>query len=304
MSVPGWYHDWLESGIGLNALDVFFIVGCQKSGTTWLQRHLDGHPHVCCRGEAHVADHLAAVLRATGNAYNARQAGRADLGLSVQLEELDMLGVLKMLSDTLLAKYLAGCAEPRAIRAVGDKTPEHATGLALLNRLYPQGRFIHIIRDGRDGAVSGWAHLQRQGKAGSFRTFADYAAYFAEHHWCPYIAEARRAAAGFPDRYLEVRYERFHAQPEQETLRLLRHLGLDDGDNAVAACVAAGSFEKLSGGRRPGEEDPSSFFRKGAVGDWRRHFDDEARHRFEASAGALLRELGYEPATTVVAAQA
>ena len=39
----------------LNSLSektIFFIIGCPKSGTTWLQRMLDSHPNSICRGEA------------------------------------------------------------------------------------------------------------------------------------------------------------------------------------------------------------------------------------------------------------
>jgi hypothetical protein len=61
----------------------------------------------------------------------------------------------------------------------------------------------------------------------------------------------------------------------------------------VAACVDGASFERLSGGRRPGEENASSHFRKGVAGDWAAHFDGEALARFETEAGALLQELGY-----------
>ena len=32
-------------------LPVFFVVGHQKSGTTWLMRMLDSHPEILCRGE-------------------------------------------------------------------------------------------------------------------------------------------------------------------------------------------------------------------------------------------------------------
>ncbi|MFW9919917.1 MAG: sulfotransferase, partial [Candidatus Thorarchaeota archaeon] len=32
----------------------FFVVGCQKSGTTWVESLLDHHPRVICKGEAHL----------------------------------------------------------------------------------------------------------------------------------------------------------------------------------------------------------------------------------------------------------
>ncbi|MGH6933448.1 MAG: sulfotransferase domain-containing protein, partial [Dongiaceae bacterium] len=62
----------------------------------------------------------------------------------------------------------------------------------------------------------------------------------------------------------------------------------------IERCREAASFERLSGGRKPGEEKPQAFMRKGAVGDWRNHFDDRARDIFERSAGPLLRRMGYD----------
>lgn len=53
------------------------------------------------------------------------------------------------------------------------------------------------------------------------------------------------------------------------------------------------SFERISGGRRPGEEDKSHKYRKGIAGDWKNHFDDEISRRFYALYGNLAEELGY-----------
>ena len=76
--------------------------------------------------------------------------------------------------------------------------------------------------------------------------------------------------------------------------RLLGFLGADSGEEAARKCVEAASFEQLSGGRSKGEEDSSSFYRKGVAGDWRNHFTEEDRRVFKEEAGELLIRLGYE----------
>jgi len=58
--------------------------------------------------------------------------------------------------------------------------------------------------------------------------------------------------------------------------------------------VGSASFEKLSRGRERGQEDPSSFYRKGVAGDWKNHFSKEDRRVFKEEAGELLIRLGYE----------
>jgi hypothetical protein len=76
--------------------------------------------------------------------------------------------------------------------------------------------------------------------------------------------------------------------------RAMKVLGVDDSAPAVEACVAAGAFKALSGGRAPGQEDRGNFFRKGVAGDWTNHFRDEDRRIFNEEAGRALVELGYE----------
>jgi hypothetical protein len=58
--------------------------------------------------------------------------------------------------------------------------------------------------------------------------------------------------------------------------------------------VEAASFERLSEGREQGQEDTSSFYRKGVAGDWKNHFTERDKRIFKKEAGELLIELGYE----------
>jgi hypothetical protein len=46
--------------------------------------------------------------------------------------------------------------------------------------------------------------------------------------------------------------------------------------------------------RNEGEENSSSFFRKGVSGDWRNYFNDEITALFKEEAGQLLIDAGYE----------
>ena len=53
-------------------------------------------------------------------------------------------------------------------------------------------------------------------------------------------------------------------------------------------------FEKSSGGRRQGEENKSSHYRKGKPGDWKNHFNEEHKKYFKEKYGDLLIKLNYE----------
>ena len=295
MKIPSWYHDALKVSADIARRDVFFVVGCQKSGTTWVRRLLDNHPNVCCRGEGHFSDVIAPMLEQMHRIYN--EDRRATWGFGPD----DLLANIRLVTDTILGKYLAGCRDRRDVRLIGDKTPESALAVPALSVLYPGARFIHVIRDGRDAAVSGWAHIHRRGAQQRFDSFSDYAVYFAEHHWAPYITRARQGGRHVPDRYLEVRYEDLHDSPTDHTHRILQFLGVSAADDIVRSCVHRAAFRALSG-RDAGDEDPSSHFRKGIVGDWANRFDEAALRRFEAVAGPLLQELGYARTATVARA--
>lgn len=54
------------------------------------------------------------------------------------------------------------------------------------------------------------------------------------------------------------------------------------------------SFNKLAGGRKQGEENTNSHYRKGARGDWKNHFNDQHKSVFKEKYGDLLIKLGYE----------
>ena len=63
---------------------------------------------------------------------------------------------------------------------------------------------------------------------------------------------------------------------------------------AAAQAVSSASFEKLSKGRERGQEDVTSFYRKGIAGDWKNYFTERDKEIYKEEAGELLIRLGYE----------
>ncbi|MFG0331476.1 MAG: sulfotransferase family protein [Phycisphaerales bacterium] len=268
---------------------LFFVAGCQKSGTTWVERLLNGHPEMICRGEARFTDMLLHPLAKTTEMYSLEQK----VGPQGQFSRDQFLALYANAIGMILSNWIGDESAPPLI---GEKTPQNALALHYLGEVFPTARFIHIIRDGRDGAVSGWFHnLSKDNPAfrETFPTFADYVRYFARTHWVRYIETARKFGRADPDRYLEVRYEELHADQRAVTRVMLEFLAADASDESVDSCLQAGAFERLSGGRQRGQEDSRSHFRKGVIGDWRDHFDDAAIAAYMEVAGPLASELGY-----------
>jgi hypothetical protein len=81
-------------------------------------------------------------------------------------------------------------------------------------------------------------------------------------------------------------------RPEEEIKRLLEFLGADAREEVVRECVSSASFENWTDGRQRGEEDSTSFLRKGVAGDWKNVFTEDDKRVFKEEAGDLLIELG------------
>ncbi|HSG82326.1 MAG TPA: sulfotransferase domain-containing protein [Gemmatimonadota bacterium] len=96
------------------------------------------------------------------------------------------------------------------------------------------------------------------------------------------------------DKLVNVRYEELLNDTATELTRVLTAAaGEPPNPAAVAEVVGKYSFDAQAG-RRRGEEDSSSFLRKGVAGDWRNYFSAEAAQTFDRHAGDILIRLGYE----------
>jgi hypothetical protein len=307
---------------------VFFVVGQQKSGTTWLMRMFDSHPEILCKGEGRFfgggwrqeSVKRLDARRPPSSLYNAvldAEYLRLWIERSVWSRNDDAGEHLNNLTRMAIDYFLIGDLSKTGKRMVGDKspllTPETMKEIA---EIYPEARVIHIIRDGRDAAVSAVHHSRNFGKARKKNAEAsvkreayrgdrqreDGESVFAGGSLKKMAAEwGERVGRTIEDgpallgsNYAEVRYEDLLTRPEEEVRRLLEFLGAGANEEIVRRCVNSASFEKLSRGRKRGQEDPSSFFRKGVAGDWRSVFTEEDKKIFKEEAGDLLIRLGYE----------
>ncbi len=277
---------------------IFFVVGAQKSGTTWVQKLLDAHPEIVCSGEGHFADWAAAGLGKFLDNYN---SGLALVAERVYQNE-PYYGPIEAEDAEYLIAALAALlwsqrAIPEGVKCIGDKTPAQARFLPRLQRIFPGARFIHIVRDGRDVLVSRVKHAQRvvtqvvRGNPDEYGFSARTEEYARD--WARTVGSAAAFAQRHPAVCHTVTYEALKQDAEGTLEEIFRFLEVDPSADVVARCRDAGSFETLSGGRKPGEEDTRSFLRKGVVGDWRNHLDEATLEAFERIAGPLMTELGY-----------
>lgn len=272
---------------------LFFIAATEKSGTTWMQLMLDAHPEIACRGEGQFVSKLAGCVGGALSDYSSFIQGLNEKVFSETdgfptFDREDLLHVLRMSSGLLLSKYDLS----EEIAAIGEKTPGNVRHLQDLLALFPNAKFVLMVRDIRDIIVSGHVHLKRQhGRAGD-EPIANYAKRVA-NIWVQDVRRAQTFMSKNPDRCILIHYEKLHAEPHQCMARVLEHLGVSADKENVSACVDAGLFQNLTKGRKRGQEDPNSQFRKGIVGDWQHVLDKEAKQNISAKAGDALVALGY-----------
>ena len=294
---------------------VFFVVGNQKSGTTWLMRMLDAHPEILCKGEG----------RFFGGSWRQKSLKQRDtmrpassLHYAVLDAEYLRLWIersvwsrndsadehLDNLTRMAIDYFLGGALLKSGKQVVGDKSPLLTPDtIREISAIYPEAKVVHIIRDGRDVAVSAAHHARNFGRArqrgdsnetrGSIFPEGQLEKLVAE--WTSRVGKTvEDGPALLGENYTEVRYEDLLHKPEAEVQRLLTFLAVDSDAKAATRCIEAASFEKLSKGRKRGEEDPTSFFRKGIAGDWKNVFTEKNKREFKGAAGDLLISLGYE----------
>lgn len=142
----------------------FFIVGHPRSGTTLLQILLDAHPNIVIPPESHIFVRFSEIFNHYGDlsqAYN-RQLLVQDIlnDEQIKLWNLDISAsdFCRQLKDFSVKGIISCLFELYAQRdgkhQWGDKTPQHALYLQEIKATFPNAKFIHLIRDGRDVSES------------------------------------------------------------------------------------------------------------------------------------------------------
>lgn len=278
-----------------DALTLFFAGGQGKSGTTWVQLLLDAHPEISCGGEAHFFDMLAPAMQQAFLRYRHQLDGNNKLfhelpGYPLP-EQPHAFAALRGAVVTAMMEQSRG-QEPLAL---GERTPANVENMDLIWELFPQARFIHVVRDPRDVAVSLWHHGKRIQEGGFVKQYGtiDKLAVHLCKSWGLSMHRCGNLGAERPGQYLEVRYEDLLADGALALSRMLEFLGIAPDADMVKACLKATAFEKLSGGRGRGEEDEASHFRKGVSGDWHNHLQPETSREIRSLAAEQLERLGY-----------
>ena len=280
-----------------------FIVGVGRSGTTLLRLMLDAHPQMAVPPETHFAVRL--IKRFEEGRLDAAETAEwissknrwGDFGLDAREFESRLAEHRRLTAGDALRDFFSLYAERHQKSRWGDKTPIYVRQMRRLERAVPEAHFVHMIRDGRDVALSVWDRVGKEKDATRMARL-----------WKRRIRKARRQAEKL-GHYIEVRYEDLVLETESTLRRVADFVDLGWDDSMLR--YHEGSAERMaemdrplpalaSGRERPGERRLEAFKltseppQAKRVERWREQMEPADVQAFEDTAGDLLAELGYE----------
>ena len=271
-----------------------FFVGCPRSGTTLLGRMGNAHRELAVVHETRWIprtferrEGLAANGVVTPSLVDRLCETRSLKPLGIDAAEMKTM--IRAHQGDPFSEFVTALFDlygrRRGKRLVGDKSPGYVRYLPMLHDMWPEARFVHIFRDGRDVCLS---VLDWRKGATHFSTFEEDPVTTTGVWWEWYVQLGREAGSRFgPNLYHEIRYESLVADPEREAVRLCHFLGIPY-DRAMLR------FHEGRTRSKPGLSTKSAWLPvTGGLRDWRTQMDPSDVLRFEAAAGDLLDELGY-----------
>ena len=287
-----------------------FVVGANRSGTTLLRMMLDAHPELTIPPETHF---VPDVIQACDDGGTPEQVVEVmtshrewgDFGLAsdevlASIREVDPLtagGALR----AFYGLYAARAGKPRW----GEKTPGYATNMVQIQGALPEARFVHLIRDGRDVALSAMDRAKKPLTAGQ-----------VAKRWKRRITKARKQSRKV-NHYDEFRYEDLVLDTEPTLHRITDFLelpwdpGMLDYHERAGERLSEMARELPATENRPQLEQDHRLKihaltteppKKDRVERWREQMSEDDRVVFEQVAGDLLDELGYKTGEPVAAA--
>lgn len=268
----------------------FFILSCARSGSSLLSRMLNSHPLLAVPPESHLFNIFYPWLPYYDDLSDPqRQQRLVDDILSTphiqhwvpKLEREQVLssigtGDFRGIVDAILTAW----ATSQNKSHWGEKTPQHIHYWPAIIECFPNAHFIHLVRDGRDVAMS---HLRAP--------FGAKTVFSAARRWKAELSEVEKLKSAVKrENFCEVRYEDLLDNPEHELARVC---------NAVDESYVP---EMLNFYEKPltdytestNQENLQQPLLRSNKQKWRREMSSDQIHVFEAIAYDTLLRYGYE----------
>lgn len=252
-----------------------FVGGAGRSGTTLMRVLLDAHPRICCGPELKLLGQFIQTYLATVQMQPQMEA----YGNTVT----DVQRCFGELVNGLTANYRRASGKPRW----AEKTPHNVLVMMPLGALFPDARFIHVIRDGRDVACSLVSMDWHDGTGAKVEYIQNIRN--AARYWREVVRAGRQQAAAMAGRVMEVRYEALVADTQGTMRQVLAFVG-ESWDPAI---LEAHKKDRSHEPQESSTQQVTKPVNNSAIGRWKREMSPSDKAAFKAEAGALMKELGY-----------
>lgn len=281
----------------------FFVVGFQRSGTTVLRLMMNAHPELAI---PHDSAELWLRYRRQVPRYNHLRGAEDVRALIDDLlaepriqawqtplpKERILAEPLPTTFPGVMDRFHRVYAEAHGKQRWGDKNTGTLTELDQLDAMFPSCQIVHLVRDGRDCALS---HL------GPDYVYGYENVLRVANEWREQVTLCRKMGAMLPPaRFHELRYEHLVADPEAALRRVCAFLGVEFSPRVLR--YQEDISRHVPDDRRslwPLLDQPPL---ASNADKWKTRLSAADRAVFERHAGGLLRDLGYETLTPPVRA--
>lgn len=250
--------------------DAVFIVGCPRSGTTWLQKMIASHPDVESGTESDLFSQFIGPLVKNWQ-LQCIPTGRGLMGLPTYISEDKFIEYVR----NFVGRLLRDMKRDKTIFL--DKTPQHALYLNEIHTILPQAKIIHIVRDPRDVCLS----IIRASK--SWSSIGATTIPKAAKVWRKHILAVKNSQEIFPDnQFYSLKFENLVNNPACELGKLFRWLTLRCDEALVNKAVNENCLPRarensdyrfeLRGKYSGLSKEPAGFINTGRPGSWRQSF--------------------------------
>ncbi|WP_456370376.1 sulfotransferase family protein [Thermodesulfatator atlanticus] len=300
---------------------IAFIVGHYKCGTTWLINMLSLHPEIIGLAETNLFKYVfdktpgeTTEILFSGTAWSEgglkrlprnfvakivnpiRKYWKPVVGLKTTDRPLTRYS-LSLREQFSLKRQLLKCDNPEEYcrtffgffikkfnpKYLIEKSADHVRAIPKIKQVYPDSKLIAVYRDGRDFVISHRHYAKNMGLAWSFEESVLL--------WKEMIELQLRYQQEF--NLWTCSYEDMLNNSRKIAQNILNFLGLSYNDQVLNNMINKSSFEFITG-RKRGQANSKSFYRKGVSGDWKNYFSLKEKETFKKLAGDLLIKLGYE----------
>ncbi len=313
--IPDLRPDEIAEARQIFPMDKFFIFGHARSGTTLLARLIRLHPEVHCNWQAHFFTRSPLLESLVSNSdvaeWLSRSSNRWNRGRDLST------AILRAVSDFILERD----ARRAGASVIGDKSPNNllnGDAVQLMHKIYPDGKLIFMVRDGRDAVLSHRfqlfidrpKYLSKQDRViraafeeeselflkGKRSIFTELGIREAAKGWARNVKETNALGREyFGSNYLCLRYEDLLTDPWQEMARIWQFLEVDTDLLELRSRLTT---ELSSNPDKEWQQEQGAklvnAIKKGKSGSWSELFTENDHRIFQEIAGDVLAEFGYE----------